>query len=179
MLRLEMMDVNDLINNVDYLIRDIFGKQVQSSTILCPRPKKIKGDQGELTQVVLDIVQNACDAMPDGGKLMIQTENILLDEEQCKTIPESRPGSFVCISITDTGSGMDKETLEHIFEPFFTTKPAGKATGLGLAFVYGTVKQHKGWLQVSSQLEKGSTFKVYLPDTSGSVDEPEHALLLL
>ncbi|MDQ1355267.1 MAG: hypothetical protein QG657_5577, partial [Acidobacteriota bacterium] len=163
MLKLEKLDFNDLVGSIGYMMRNVFGEGIKQEIILAPQLDPIEGDQSQLTQVIMDIVQNARDAMSEKGKLMIKTENVSLDDDMCLEIPDSRPGRFICISIRDTGTGMDPETLKHIFEPFFTTKLIKNATGLGLAFVYGTVKQHNGWLNVYSQEGKGTTFKIYLP----------------
>lgn len=171
MLRLERLDFNDLISSISYMMRNVFGEGVKQEIILAPQLGLIEGDQSQLTQMIMDIVQNARDAMSEKGKLTIKTENLYLDEMICLSIPDSRPGYFICISIIDTGSGMDQETLKHIFEPFFTTKLIKNATGLGLAFVYGTIKQHNGWISVFSEPEKGTTFKIYLPVISLEPEE--------
>ncbi|MCP5105485.1 MAG: hypothetical protein GY950_19010 [bacterium] len=171
MLQLERLDFNDLISNISFMIHNLFGEGVKQKIISAPNLVEIEGDQSQLTQVILDLVQNACDAMPEIGSLTIETRNVLLDEDLCKTIPDSRPGRFVCISVTDTGTGMSPETLKHIFEPFFTTRRMGNATGLGLAFVYGTIMQHNGWLNVSSEVGKGTTFEIYLPTVPADGEE--------
>jgi CheY-like chemotaxis protein len=116
-----------------------------------------------MEQVILNLVVNARDAMPNGGQLCVTTEPLSLDEAQARVNPEARAGKFVCLSVSDTGTGIAPEVLPRIFEPFFTTKEIGKGTGLGLATVYGIVQQHQGWLEVSSQVGEGSTFKVFLP----------------
>jgi len=114
--------------------------------------------------VIMNLCLNAQDAMaPKGGRLTIDARLVKLDAEASRVNPEARPGVFVCLSVTDTGCGMDTATLKRLFEPFFTTKEVGKGTGLGLSTVYGITKQHRGWVEVASQLTKGSTFRVYLP----------------
>lgn len=163
MFKLEILDINELVTSIGYMIKNVFGEAVKPEIILAPQIPKIEGDQGQLTQVFMDLVQNAHDAMPERGELKIKTESILLDEVQTRGISDGRPGSFVCVSVSDTGVGIDPETLTHIFEPFFTTKRIKNATGLGLSFVYGTIKQHSGWIDVDSELGKGTTFKIYLP----------------
>lgn len=119
----------------------------------------------------MNMVVNAHDAMPDGGKITVRTENIILDEKDIAGVSEAKPGEFIRFSVEDSGAGMDKETTEHIFEPFFTTKGKGKGTGLGLSTVYGIVKQNDGWINVYSEPGKGSTFRVYLPAFSGSSED--------
>ena len=155
------------INNVsDALLKmanRIIGADIAIKTDLAPGLWKVRGDVGCIEQVIMNLAVNAKDAMPEGGKFMIKTENVILDKDYCEIVSEARPGRFICLSFKDTGCGMDKDTLQHIFEPFFTTKKLGKGTGLGLSVVYGIVKQHQGWIEVTSELEKGSTFKVYLP----------------
>jgi CheY-like chemotaxis protein len=123
----------------------------------------VQADPGMMEQVILNLVANARDAMPQGGQLRVATEQVTLDEAHARVNPEARAGEFVCLSVSDTGTGIAPEVLPRIFEPFFTTKEVGKGTGLGLATVYGIIKQHQGWLEVSSQLGEGSTFKVFLP----------------
>jgi CheY-like chemotaxis protein len=123
----------------------------------------VRADPGMMEQVVMNLVVNARDAMPDGGKLSIGTDRVSFDEETVRLHPEARPGLFACLEVGDTGSGIAPEHMARIFEPFFTTKEPGKGTGLGLATVYGIVKQHLGWVEVSSRPGAGATFKVFLP----------------
>lgn len=163
MFRLEILDINELIGNIGYMTKNILGEGVRQEITLAPELSNVEGDQSQLTQVLMDVVGNAGDAMAEKGDLKIKTADILLDGPQSVSIPDSRPGRFVCISVTDTGTGMDPETLKHIFDPFFTTKRVKNATGLGLSFVYGTIKQHQGWINVESEVGKGTTFKIFLP----------------
>jgi CheY-like chemotaxis protein len=116
----------------------------------------------------MNLAVNARDAMPNGGQLTFRTSRVQIEAQHLRANPEVSVGEYVCLSVTDTGCGMDAATLGHLFEPFFTTKEVGKGTGLGLATVYGIVKQHKGWLEVSSQVGQGSTFRVYLPAIDGA-----------
>jgi two-component system cell cycle sensor histidine kinase/response regulator CckA len=160
-----VLDLNELITDTGKMLRRLIGEDMDLVMALEPAAERVRGDPGQIEQVIMNLVVNARDAMPQGGRLAIRTDNVVLAEEACAHIPEARPGRFVRLSVVDTGVGMDEETLQHLFEPFFTTKgPEG--TGLGLSVVYGIVAQHGGWVDVSTRLGQGSTFSVYLPTYS-------------
>jgi len=155
--------LNSVVENLSKMLNRLISEDIDIAIELDPELWTIRADLSNMEQVIMNLVLNARDAMPKGGRLMIQTKNVVLDEVFCKTMPEARPGQFVCLSINDTGVGMDQETLLRVFDPFFTTKEPGKGTGLGLAVVYGIVKQHDGWIHVNTFPDYGSTFQVYLP----------------
>ena len=157
------LNLNTVIEDLLKMLRRIIGEDIRLEWIPGNRLGAVHADAGMMEQVVMNLCVNARDAMPRGGMLIIETQNILIDSEYCANHVWAKPGRFVLLSVTDTGCGMDKLTMERIFEPFFTTKELGKGTGLGLATVYGIVKQHKGMVNVYSEPGQGSTFKVYLP----------------
>jgi two-component system cell cycle sensor histidine kinase/response regulator CckA len=157
------LNINRTVDDLLRMLNCLIGEDVVISANLNPNLWPVRANIGNIEQVIMNLAVNAKDAMPEGGRLTLKTENLTLDEDHCKAIPEARPGKFVCLSVTDTGIGIDPEILQHIFEPFFTTKKAGKGTGLGLSVVYGIVQKHEGWISVCAEPEQGSTFKVYLP----------------
>ncbi|MGA7841586.1 MAG: ATP-binding protein, partial [Candidatus Acidiferrales bacterium] len=168
-----VLNLNSLISEMEKMLPRLIGEDIEIVIALDPAIGRVKADHGQLEQVVMNLAVNARDAMPDGGKVVITTANAVLDETWTRSHPGSKAGDFVMLSVADTGTGIDSETLAHIFEPFFTTKERGKGTGLGLATVYGVVKQSGGYVWVESALGKGTAFQIYLPRIEELVSVPE------
>ncbi len=170
---LEMRTVNlhYLINNMAKMLGRLIGENIDMRMMLHTKSANIKADAGQIEQIIMNLAINARDAMPNGGKLTIETDTVELDEEYCKAHTNVSPGSYVMLIMTDTGQGMPPEIMEKVFEPFFTTKEKGTGTGLGLATVYGIVKQHKGQIYVYSELGSGTTFKLYFPEVKDAAEE--------
>jgi two-component system cell cycle sensor histidine kinase/response regulator CckA len=161
------VNLNDLIESAQNTLARLIGEDIDQRFHPGKDLWKIKIDPSQVDQILMNLAINARDAMPRGGKLMIETKNIHLDEAYCRTNAECLPGHYVLLEVSDDGAGMDKEILSHIFEPFFTTKEVGKGTGLGLATVYGIVKQNNGFINVYSEPGRGTTFKIYIPRIRG------------
>ncbi|MCU0285549.1 MAG: ATP-binding protein [Acidobacteria bacterium] len=169
MLKPKILDLNQVVMGIEKMLKRIIGENI---TLICePMPNlwQVKADPGQVEQIILNLAVNSSEAMPKSGELIIKTENKKIDDHYVSLMPDSRVGSFVCLTFTDTGEGMSRDTLQHIFEPFFTTKKGG--TGLGLSVVYGIVKQHNGWINVYSELGKGTTFNIYFPSVISPDDE--------
>jgi PAS domain S-box-containing protein len=162
-IELRVIQMNELITETSQLLQRLIGEDIELVILPAPDLAPVKADPDQIAQVLVNLAVNARDAMPEGGKLTIESRNVALDQSYAQQHVGVTPGGYVLLAVSDTGVGMDEETLRQIFEPFFTTKPKGKGTGLGLATCYGIVKQHGGYISAYSEPGQGSTFCVYLP----------------
>jgi PAS domain S-box-containing protein len=170
-LHLRVLDLNSVVSGIETMLRRLIGEHIELITVLQPGLGRVKADPGQVEQVIANLTVNARDAMPNGGKLILETGNVDLDDMYAAARPDARPGPHVMLAVSDTGHGMDAETLSHMFEPFFTTKGLGQGTGLGLATVYGIVRQVGGQVMVYSEPGRGTSFKIYLPRLEEETDE--------
>ncbi len=164
------LDLNGLVRQIGTVLPRLIGEHIRLLTDLAPNLPAVFADDCNMEQIVLNLAVNARDAMPSGGTLSVRTEAVGVDDNHLRRVPDAVTGEYVCLSVRDTGTGMDLATRTHIFEPFFTTKEVGKGTGMGLATVYGIVKQHDGWIEVESETGQGSVFKIYLPVCEDAVE---------
>ncbi len=164
-----VIDINSSVTEIQKMLHRVIGEDIELAIRLQPDLGYVKADPGQLSQVLMNLAVNSRDAMPSGGKLAIETANVELDDTYVRQHLGAKPGSFVMLAVSDTGMGMDSETMSHIFEPFFTTKDPGKGTGLGLSMVYGIIKQNNGYIMAYSEPGRGTTFKIYFPRTAESL----------
>lgn len=166
-----VLNLNSLVRETQKMLQRLMGEDIEQKVVLNLALGKTKADPGQMVQVIMNLAVNARDAMPNGGNLTIVTANVTFEDVATFCGVSVPPGQYVMLSVTDTGTGMDPETLGHVFEPFFTTKDAGKGTGLGLATVYGIVKQSGGYVFADSEPGKGTTFRIYLPQIDQPVED--------
>jgi signal transduction histidine kinase/ActR/RegA family two-component response regulator/HAMP domain-containing protein len=174
-MQLKSLDLQEVVGNMSKMLQRLLGETITLEFLPATENSFVQGDSGMIEQVVMNLSVNARDAMPRGGRLTVGVETVDIDAAFVETHPQAHEGPFVRLRVADTGIGMDSPTMSHIFEPFFTTKDVGQGTGLGLATVYGIVKQHEGWVEVNSEPGKGSTFDVYLPASDAVPGVPKAA----
>ena len=168
-----VLDLNWLLADMEMMLSHLLGEQSVLKLLPAPGLRHIQAEAGQIKQIIMNLVVNARDAMPEGGTLLIETANVILDEPYCTGHPENRPGAHVLITISDTGCGIQPDTQERIFEPFFTTKPIGKGTGLGLSTAYANIRQAGGHICFDSECGHGTTFRIYFPIVEASLDESD------
>jgi PAS domain S-box-containing protein len=166
MLEIQALDINNLIKEFSKMIQRLIGEHIELKIITTEKPCPVSADPNALEQVLMNLAVNARDAMPEGGILEIQTERLIIEEDTPEQYPDCAPGEYVFLTISDTGVGIPPEIRDRVFEPFFSTKEPGKGTGLGLSVVHGIIKQHEGFIELESEQEKGTKFKMYIPVSS-------------
>ncbi|MBA3670782.1 MAG: PAS domain S-box protein [Gemmatimonadaceae bacterium] len=173
-LRPALLEISDVINGLEQMLRRLLGEDVRLRTVFEPAECSLRAfaDRGQLEQVIVNLAVNARDAMPGGGDLTLSLRHAVLDARYAQTHPGSAAGAFIAIGVADSGLGMTDDVRKRMFEPFFTTKPVGKGTGLGLAVVYGIVKQSGGYIEVESEVARGTTFTIFLPEVKGELVAP-------
>jgi two-component system, cell cycle sensor histidine kinase and response regulator CckA len=178
LLQPEVLNLNSVVNETEKMLSRLIGEDIIVSLVLDPTPGNVKADLGQIQQVLMNLAANSRDAMPQGGRLTIETKNVVLDQAYCSLHPDARLGNYSLLAVTDNGIGMDEKTKARIFDPFFTTKESGKGTGLGMATVYGIAKQIGGHIDVCSELGQGTTFTIYLPQVQEPIESralhPDH-----
>lgn len=170
MLDVRSVNLNDAVSQFEKMLRRLIGEDIEVVSMLDPELENVMADSGQIEQILMNLAVNARDSMPLGGTLTIESANVTLDEEYCRVHADVTPGEYVMVAVSDTGCGMDSDTVSRIFEPFFTTKEKGLGTGLGMSTVYGAVKQHRGHIGVYSEPGRGTTFKVYIPRADKPVE---------
>ncbi len=169
----KLLKLNEIVSNIERMLKRVIGEDIELTTKLTPALGTIRADAGQVEQIILNLTVNARDAMPDGGRLTIATDNVSLRDAEAASMMGLTTTEFVVLTVADTGTGMPLETRRHIFEPFFTTKEVGKGTGLGLSTVYGIVQQIGGQIRVDSELSRGTSFEIFFPRTDGIETAPE------
>src|ERR1039457_6315144 len=159
----KILDLNAVLHNLEYMLPRMLGEHITLEPCYRPSLPPIAADTSMIEQIVMNLMVNARDAMPKGGRLLLETSVVEINETHVRQNTDACAGGFICLTVTDSGCGMERKVLQRIFEPFFTTKEVGKGTGIGLATVYGIVKQHHGWVEVESEVGVGTTFKIFLP----------------
>lgn len=165
--QMEKTNLNNLVSQTSASLQPLMGKQIEVSLALAPELHAIRADSLQIEQVITNLCLNARDAMPRGGRVVLETENIFVSQQLSRSAQSLNPGIFVRIAVTDTGAGMDEETLKHVLDPLHTTKESGKCAGMGLAIIDGIVRRHGGFINVCSELGQGTTFHIYLPAFCG------------
>ncbi|MFC1601837.1 sensor histidine kinase, partial [Candidatus Sumerlaeota bacterium] len=172
-LELEDLDLSEIVGEMTKMMRRVIGEHITLNIRSKPDLNMVHADKGQLGQILINLCVNARDAMPEGGAITIETGGAELDDDFCSAHSWAKPGRYALLTVSDTGCGMNAETTKRIFEPFFTTKETGKGTGLGLATIYGIVRQHDGMVNVYSEVDMGTVFRIYLPVVEAPVATPQ------